>query len=145
MSDEVFMLESVHNTSRRAAVFEDDGTSGWLYLSGVGDRKPIADVWIHNRINAPQASEIANYRGGPPPAAAGFADDLTICHAPENHTWTFTWYEDGEAVVMHCDGVPIAMLIATEPHGWSRNLKRDGPWGNRWDEERYNAVTQKVI
>ena len=63
MSDETFMLESFNDTSGRLAVFEDDDTSAWLYLSGANDRKPIADVWVHNRISAPLTSEIENYRG----------------------------------------------------------------------------------
>ncbi|WP_372720655.1 hypothetical protein [Novipirellula sp.] len=142
MSDEPYMLESLNDASRRVAVFEDDGTSAWLYLSGPNDRKPIADVWVHNRIGAPPTSEIKRYRGGPPPAASGFTDNSTICHDPDAHEWTFTWRDDGDAVALHCDGTPIAILIASNRKGWSRNLKRDGPWGNVWDGSLYTAIVQ---
>ena len=138
------MLESINDISGRVAVFEDDGVSAWLYLSGANDRKPIADVWVHNRIKAPPTTEIANYHGGPPSAASGFADDSTICHDPDAHNWTYTWHDDGDAVVIHRDGIPVAMLIASERRGWSRNLRRDGPWGNVWSEDRYNTVAQNV-
>lgn len=142
MSDETFMLESFNDTSGRVAVFEDDDTSAWLYLSGANDRKPIADVWVHNRISAPLTSEIENYRGGPPPAASEFADDSTICNDPDAHDWTFTWSDDGDQVVLHCDDTPVALLVASDRKGWSRNLRRDGPWGNMWDETRYGAIAQ---
>ena len=144
MSEETFMLESFNDRSRRVAVFEDDGTSAWLYLSDVDDRKPVADVWVHNRIEAPPTAEIKNYRGGPPPAAVGFADDSSICHDPESHDWSFDWHHDGDAVVLQRDRVPVAMLIAHELRGWSRNLLRDGPWGNAWDEDRYRAVVEGI-
>lgn len=142
MSGETYMLESYNGASRRCAVFEDDGTSGWLYMSGVDDRKPIADVWIYNRITAPPPSDIKNYRNGPPPAASGFTDDSTICHDPGSHAWTFVWSDDGDGVVMHCDGEPIAMLVASDRRGWSRNLRRDGPWGNVWNDKLYTAFAR---
>lgn len=136
------MLESLNDGSGRVAVFEDDGTSAWLYLSGVNDRKPVADVWVHNRINAPPASKMKNDRGGPPPAASGFTDDATICRDPDGHDWAFTWGNGGNAVVIHRDGLPLAMLVAADRRGWSRNLRRDGPWGHVWDESLYTAVFQ---
>lgn len=140
MSDKTYMLESLNDASQRVAVFEDDGTSAWLYLSKANDRKPIADVWVHNRISAPPTSEIQNYRGGPPPAASGFADDSTICDDPDAHDWTFTWHDGGDAVAMHRDGIPVALLISSDRKGWSRNLRREGPWGNLWDENKYAVI-----
>ncbi|MFK7766752.1 MAG: hypothetical protein AB8B55_05985 [Mariniblastus sp.] len=140
MSEKTYMLESLDESSRRVAVFEDDGTSAWLYLSGANDRKPISDVWVHNRIIAPPTSDVQNYRGGPPPAAIGFTDDSTICDDPNAHEWTFTWRDDGDAVALHRDGTPLAMIIATDRMGWSRNLKRDGPWGKVWDENLYAKI-----
>lgn len=142
MSDETYMLESHNDASNRFAVFEDDGTSAWLYLTGANDRKPVASVWIHNRITAPPSSQIKNYRGGPPPAASGFTDDISICHDPDAHDWTFAWRDDGDAVVINCNGIPVAMLVASDRRGWSRNLKRDGPWGNVWDEKLYSTVVE---
>lgn len=142
MSDETFMLESRNDVSGRVAVLEDDDTSAWLYLSGASERKPIAHVWVHNRIAAPPPTEIKNYRGGPPPAASGFADDTTICDNPDAHHWTFTWQDDGDAVALHRDGIPVAFLVASQRTGWSRNLRRDGPWGSVWDESLYAAIVQ---
>ena len=141
MSDETFMLESFNDVSNRVAVFEDDGTSAWLYLSGANDRKPIADVWVHNRIGAPPTSEIENYRGGPPPAAVGFADDSTICDEPEAHEWAFLWGGNGNSVVLYRDGTPVALIEVAGRKGRSRNLMRDGPWGNMWDDKQYRAIT----
>ncbi|MFN3150852.1 hypothetical protein [Bremerella sp.] len=142
MSDDTHMLESLNEESHRVAVFEDDGTSAWLYLSAPNDRKPVADVWVHNRIEAPPSSEIKSYRGGPPPAAAGYTEDSSICLDPTNHCWSFAWDPKGEAVALYCDGHPVAMLVASDRRGWSRNLRRDGPWGNVWSDSRYFSCIQ---
>jgi hypothetical protein len=58
-------------SSQRWAILEDDGTSGWLYLTEPDSRKPTA--WFFNRIPAPPSGEISRNRGGQPPAAQGFA------------------------------------------------------------------------
>lgn len=145
MNDDTYILQSHNDTSCFVAVFEDDGTSGWLYLCDDKDRAPIADVWIHNRIIAPPRSEIEKYRGSPPPAACGYSDDSTICHDPDKHDWTFAWREDGNAVVIHRDGIPMAMLVASDRRGWSRNLLRNGPWGNVWDERHYCAIMEDGV
>lgn len=142
MTDASYMLEWNNDTSQRLAVLEDDGTSAWLYLTVPNNRKPIADVWVHNRIAAPPQSEIKKYRGGPPPAASGFADDSDVCQSPDEHEWTLDWHDNGESVILHCDGKPVAMLAASGRRGWSRNLLRDGPWGNVWDDELYSTQVQ---
>ena len=48
------------------ATFEDDGTSGWLYLSASGTSAPIADAWVYNRVPPPAVSKVGWYRPGPP-------------------------------------------------------------------------------
>ena len=141
MPEDTFMLQSQNDDSRRYAVFEDDDTSAWLYLTSPDERKYVADVWIHNRVPAPPGSDIKNYYGGPPPAAIGFADDAAICVAPEAHEWSFLWLDNGNMVVLHCDGRPVAMLNASDKRGWSRNLLRDGPWGKLWDEQLHARCT----
>jgi hypothetical protein len=142
MSSPSYMLEWFSDTSRRLAVFEDDGASAWLYLTATDTRKPIADVWVHNRRSAIPRSKINAYRGDPPPAAIGFADDSAICHASNDCKWTLDWYLNDEFVILYRDGTPVAMLAVCERRGWSRNLLQDGPWGNVWSDELYRERTQ---
>jgi hypothetical protein len=62
-----------HPISRRNAVFDDDGISAWLYLTRPNSEEPVRDCWLYNRIAPPPYSEIDRYRGGQPPAPAGYA------------------------------------------------------------------------
>jgi hypothetical protein len=134
--DHPFLSEQ-HPVSRRWAFFEDDGQSAWLYLTEP-DRTDIAgDCWIYNRIPAPDASEIAAFRPGPPPAACGFAGPEALVHDPEVSRIRLQWAEDGGAVALLVDGKPMGFLAAGESRGTSRNLARTGPWGNTWDQARY--------
>ena len=136
MSENLF-LEDMHPASRRLAVLEDDGTSAWLYLSEPESRKPAADAWVYNRIAAPPPQAIKSYRGGPPPAAQGYASNAALCEDPTAHEWSFVWSPDGESVAIAKDGEPAALITVGEKRGYSRELLKDGPWGHPWSDELF--------
>ena len=137
MADDTLFLESKHPASGRLGVLEDDGTSVWLYLTEPGSRKPAADAWVYNRIAAPPAEAIESYRGGPPPAAQGYAGDSALCEDPAAHEWSFVWSSDGESVAVARDGQVVAFIVESQKGGYSRELVKDGPWGHPWSETLY--------
>lgn len=137
MKEENIFLHDQHLISRRYAKLDDDGTSAWLYITLPEKLIPIADAWVYNRIPAPPTKDIKSYYGGPPPAAIGFASDNSICTKPFEHKWTFIWSTDGESVALAKDGVPVAFIIAAQKPGYSRELIKNGPWGNSWSEQLF--------
>jgi hypothetical protein len=139
MADEDLFLEHKHPGSRRLAVLEDDGTSAWLYISEPDTRKPIGDAWVYNRIAAPPAEAIKSYRGGPPPAAQGYASEGALCEDPSSNEWSFVWSPDGESVAVAKDGEPVAFIIGGQKGGYSRELVKDGPWGHPWSEKLFRS------
>lgn len=139
MADENLFLEDQHSASGRLAVLEDDGTSAWLYLCDADSGKPLADAWVYNRIAAPPTEAIKSYRGGPPPAAEGYASDRALCHDPLGHEWSFVWSADGESVAVAKDGEPMAFIVGGERGGYSRELVQDGPWGHPFSEKVFRS------
>jgi hypothetical protein len=139
VADENLFLEAEHVASGRFAVLEDDGTSAWLYLTEPDSRKPAADAWVYNRIAAPPTEAIKSYRGGPPPAAQGYASETAMCAHPAAHEWSFVWSSDGEAVAVAKDGVPVALIILGQKGGYSRELIKDGPWGHPWSDKLFRS------
>jgi hypothetical protein len=125
------VLQDYHPVSQRYAVFEDDGTSAWLYLSRPAVFAPAADCWVYNRVPAPPAAELGHYQGGPPPACAEFAApeaQLQLAHPPEVE---FLWSGDGNSVAVRVEGRVLA-FIADGGAGYSRYLRQDGTWGEAW-------------
>ena len=139
MADDNLFLEAEHPASRRFAVLEDDGKSAWLYLTESNSRKPAADAWVYNRIAAPPTEAIKSYRGGPPPAAQGYASETALCDDPAAHEWSFVWSSDGEAVAVVKDGEPVAFVVLGQKGGYSRALTKDGPWGHPWSDELFRS------
>jgi hypothetical protein len=140
MADDDLFLEDQHPSSRRMACIEDDGTSAWLYLTEPDSRKPVADAWVYNRIAAPPFDAIKAYRGGPPPAAQGYASEQALCEDPSADEWSFIWSSDGEAVAIAKDGAPVAFIVLGRKGGYSRELVKDGPWGHPWSDELFHST-----
>lgn len=126
------LFQDRHPLSQRHAVFEDDGTSAWLYLTRPAALQPVADCWVYNRIPAPPASEIGQYSGGPPPACREVAIDPAPYGGQYPPQVEFLWSTDGESVAVCVNGVATA-FIAGSQDGYCRNLLRTGPWGSPWD------------
>ncbi len=139
MTREIFVSEQ-HPVSRRWAIFEDDGVSGWLYLTEPDSSKPIADCWIYNRIAAPPSSEIKKYRGGPPPASSEFAGSEALIDDANQSDMKFVWSQGGESVAFLMNGKAVGFIVTGVRQGFSRKLKKTGPWGHAWDPRRYKSA-----
>ena len=142
MNENLFLSEK-HRVSHRHADFEDDGTSAWLYLTEPDTRRIVADAWVYNRIAPPRREEVKSFRPLPPPAALGFASETALCEFPERHQWRFLWSEDGESVAVTKDGQAVACILDAKKPGYSRELVKDGPWGNVWSNEVFERVFGK--
>ncbi|HEY3246121.1 MAG TPA: hypothetical protein VGM03_22485 [Phycisphaerae bacterium] len=139
MGERILIFER-HPLSRRSAIFEESDNAAWLYLTDPDDLRPIRDVWVFNRIEAPERNELQRYASEPPPAAAGFAGPDALCRDAEQHAWSLRWSPDGAAVALLKDGAPAAFVSAKDERGVSVNLLRDGPWGHPWDAQAYAAL-----
>ncbi len=75
-----------------------------------------------------------------PPAALGFASDTALCASPQKHAWVFLWSADGESAAVIKDGQPVACIVAAKKTGYSRELVKDGPWGNVWSDRVFGEA-----
>ena len=139
MSGNLFLSEQ-HAASRRHAVLEDDGRCGWLYLTHPDSTRPVADVWVFNRVPPPPPDEIRGDAPSPPPAALGYAGTFALIGAPDAKNWSFVWSADGDAVAIAKDGEPVAFVRSGRKQGYCRNLIRSGPWGDVWSDEGFGET-----
>lgn len=141
MSEGIFMSDR-NPISERWVIFEDDEISGWLYLTNPNDTKTVVDCWIYNRIEAPDPSEISNFRknGSPPPASTKYAGSNAFVLEPDKTKISFKWSSNGNAVALIIDGKPLGYVVEGNQRGYSKNLLAAGPWGNVFEEEKYQEI-----
>lgn len=139
MSEGIFKLDK-SPVSERWVIFEDDGISGWLYLTNPNEKKPIADCWIYNRIEAPASSEIKNFKNGPPPASNEYAGPYALVAEPDELKIRFKWSNDGNSVALILDGNALGYIVTGSKVGFSKNLTKIGPWGNLFDQSSFDKL-----
>jgi hypothetical protein len=138
--DEGIFIADQNQLSGRYAYFDDDGVSGWLYMTNPNEKKLSYHCWIYNRINPPDPSEIIKYKYGPPPASSNVVNENPVIIAPEKRSFEFQWSEDGHAVALLIDGTPLGFIIAGRHTGWCRNLAKSCLWGEVFDETLYRNM-----
>ena len=128
MSEPGPFISEQHPSSRRHAIFEDDGTSAWLYLTTPDEPRPVADVFVYNR-QPPTDRVDKSDRSRPPPIVTAFAAPGAVVAAPEHSAWRFQWSGDGETVALERDGVVVALIASGQRRGRSAAILAECPWG----------------
>ena len=136
-SDDLFLSEQ-HPRSKRWAIVEDDGAVAWMYLTGRDSRKPVADCWLYNRVQAPPVFQ--PQRGTAPLVPATHVVDSSSVEPPSPDQVRFKWSPDGESVGVHFETDVIGFIAAGQQRGFSRNLSKKGPFGSPIDRDLYERL-----
>jgi hypothetical protein len=140
-NSEPIVFECENEQGSKIGVFEDDGTTGYLYLVDPLTRQPEAACWLYNRVPAPKLKEALDYAGrgqAPPlPSDYKFAEyspprsDLTLV------TIRVCWNSFGTAVWVKFQGTVLGLLawdgfnwqsypwLLDEPCKWGKPLTQD--------------------
>ena len=135
---EALFVGSMHPVSKRTATVEETEFCAWLYLSKKNSNELEKDAWLYNLIEAPERSEISNYRGAAPPVAQDYVFLPGTVGMVKEQNIEFRWSDDGEAVGVWIFGELHAFITPNFKRGFSRLLKRESPWGNPIDFEQYD-------
>jgi hypothetical protein len=128
-----------HPKSNRHATLEDDGRTGWFYLSAADSLRPVADAWVYNRNDPPEDVDDSD-RERPPPLISRFASIGAVVSLPSKVKWTIRWSDDGHSVAIYSDGRAVALLTARQKHGYSLGLSSECPWGKPLTPEVLAAI-----
>jgi hypothetical protein len=139
MNDSGPYISEQHPSSRRHAIFEDDGTSAWLYLTAPEQTRPVADVFVYNR-HAPADDVDDSDHSRPPPIIKQFATPGAVVHAPERSAWHFRWSSGGESVALLRDGAVVALILSGERRGYSSAITAECAWGAPLKAEHLSAA-----
>lgn len=138
--EDIFISE-YNSISGRRAIFEDDGKSGWLYLTNQNDQSIAGDCWIYNRIPPIPIDAVACYQDNPPPPVSiEYATTEAIIDIVEKCHLHFLWSNDGESVALLLGQSAYGFISMHEHRGYSKKLIKDGPWGFVFDEVKYIEI-----
>jgi hypothetical protein len=117
MASADLFLSDLNQFSLRGAIVEDDGETGYLYLTEPGSSRIAAAAWIYNR--------------------GSISDPVRV-------DWTIIWGNRGDSVAVLADGLALACIIDAGNPGFSRGLVADAGVGHVWDENRFAHAFGRV-
>ncbi|WP_426323486.1 hypothetical protein [Pseudoduganella sp. R-43] len=138
-------IHSHHPVSKRFAIFEDNETVAYLYLTKPGTQRPEKDAVAYSRVPpAPEVDwNVIGQTGEVPPLPRDVASSQALIRNPREQEFTFKWSSSGEAVALLRSGVPIAFAAASEKFGYSKAVSKSSHLANAWDQKRYDAIFGK--
>ncbi len=124
-------METRHPDGKYFAVVDDSFDSFWAYLMD-RDQKIIADCRVANKPNI-KKNDPGYYRSknAPPPAKEEFIEkNLEI--KPDDK-FLFSWNDDLKEVIISINGFECIKFKYDNNRGFSKLLKKECPWGNKWE------------
>ena len=126
---EPFVVESIEDSEAFWATFEDDGRAAYLYLgTEIGI---VADVWLYNRLPAPDRSEFSKRKNLPFMNPREFISDELVDPVTDEADLAFEWKKGAAAgeveVTLRIRGVLFARLVPGARPGWSRLAVKESP------------------
>src|SRR5213080_963348 len=88
------------NASGRHATLEDDGYSGWLYLTSQSEYRVIADCFVYSRSELPDHRVAPLGRRSPPLLTRQFASSVAVQSAVSEESLRLKFSSDGNSAVV---------------------------------------------
>lgn len=134
---EIF-FESPSPDSKRMVIFEDNGTSAWLYLASAANYDVEKDAFVYSPLE-PRAElnrEGIN-QGEPPILISEYASDTAVIQIEDENELSILWSENGRNVAVFHNEEVIAAIYEDEKRGYSKALSKKSGFGKPWSEEKY--------
>lgn len=141
---ESLLADELNPLSNQTAFVVDEGESVWLYITSGCDSTIISDCWLFNTVPSKADIDKDAPRHRPPPVVTSFLITEDIHQIPESSDIRFMWSVDAHSVAIMVFDEVLGFIADGEKHGYSRNLARQGPWGNPFDEDRFRFLFQNT-
>src|SRR5262245_26867311 len=138
-------LQSRSPVSKRIAILEDNGKVAFLYLTEPNVSRPLRDAIVYSRIPPVKAVDWDRIRktGETPLLTTDIASPTAVIPSPRQSEFTFKWSEDGEAVAVLRQGVPLAFVSIKARLGYSKAVVVASPLVNVWDQQLYSSLFER--
>jgi hypothetical protein len=145
-ADMEIVFEAQHPGSKRYAIVEQDGQTAYLYLTEKGVPKPIADAVCYSQIEPVEKldwDKVAS-TGAPPSLSKEFASSSAYRSKVDHTKLKFLWSDDGNSVAVVYGDTPLAMIIEAKKPSYSNALKKSGPFGEPFDQQKFDLIFRRT-
>jgi hypothetical protein len=134
------IFESKHPDSKKLAVFEDNGSSAWLYLASSASQEVEKDAFVYSpREPRLELNRIGMKGGEPPILVAEFASDDAVVNVTDENDLSIVWSDNGKSLALFHKADVLAAIYEDDDQGYSKALAKRCGFGKPWSEEKYKA------
>jgi hypothetical protein len=136
--EDIYRL-SVNSTQEYQCVIEGNENCVWMYLHHLADKSVIGDAPLCSLVDLMTLTMFNEtyQRGETPPLVEEYSTDNAVLKDITNERISINRSKDNQSVVALIDNAPFSMILKNEKKGYSQATLKEGPWGNPWDNEKY--------
>lgn len=139
------IFESEHPGSRKLAVFEDNGSSAWLYLASSASQEVEKDAFVYSpREPRFELNRSGMKEGEPPILVVEYASDTAVLNVTDENDLSIVWSDDGKSLALFHKADVLAAIYADDDEGYSKALSKRCGFGKPWSEEKYRRFFDDV-
>lgn len=144
MQDIIFESESPDG--RRLAIFEDNGSSAWLYLASASNHDVEKDAFVYS----PQPPRAELNRDGmrdgePPILTQEYASEHAVVDIEDEMALSIVWSDSGKSLAVFHNETVLAAIYEDEPQGYSKALSKRGGFGKPWSQSKFEQFFNEQI
>lgn len=135
------IFESESPDGKKLAIFEDNGTSAWLYLASASNHEVQKDAFVYSP--QPPRTELnrAGMKAGEPAILTReFASDAAVVHVADEHDLSIVWSDNGKSLAVYHREDVLAAIYEDDEQGYSKALCKRCGFGKPWSAAKFAAV-----
>jgi hypothetical protein len=136
MQDIIFESESPDG--KKLAIFEDNGSSAWLYLASARNHDVEKDVFVYSpQAPCEELNRTGMQRGEPPILTTDCASERAMLRVEDETELSIVWSASGRSIALFHRDEALAAIYEDDDQGYSKALCKRCGFGKLWSDEKF--------
>ncbi len=127
------------------AIFEDNGSSAWLYLVSSVSHEVESDAFVYSPLEPDAELDRKGIQNGvPPKLSAEYASSVAVLNPDDENDLSIQWSTNGKSVALFYKDDVLAAIFDGENRGYSKALSKRCGFGNPWSDEKFEQYIGNI-
>ena len=132
------VFESENPDSKKLAIFEDTGSSAWLYLASSANHEVEKDAFVYSpRAPRSELNRFGMAEGEPPILIVEYASIDAVLSIEDENDLSIVWSDNGKSVALFHNADVRAAIYEDDDQGYSKALSKRCGFGKPWSDEKF--------
>lgn len=136
MNDIIF--ESKSPDSKKLAIFEDNGSSAWLYLASAKNHDVEKDAFVYSPQTPRKELNRSGMKDGEPPILIQeYASENAVVRIDDENDLSIVWSDNGKSLSLFYGAEVLAAIYEDDEQGYSKALSVRCGFGKPWSDDKF--------